>query len=58
MVLKQAIGKKKSDKAFFDRYDSITKQEYKNAIENDIPTFILIESAVYSEYFTYLKNKN
>ena len=48
----------KKDKRFFDRYDSITKQEYKSAIERDIPSYILIEKSVYSEFEIFLKNKN
>lgn len=46
------------DKKFFDRYDSITKQEYKSAIERDVPSYILIEKSVYSEFEIFLKNKN
>ena len=48
---------KKPSKAFLDRYDSITKQEYKSAMSRDVPTYILIESSVYSEYRTFLRNK-
>ncbi len=43
---------------FFDRYESITKKEFDSAHEADIPVFVLIESGVYSEYQTYLKNKD
>lgn len=46
------------DKQFFDRYDSITKQEYKSAIERDVPSYILIEKSVYSEFEIFLKNKD
>jgi hypothetical protein len=49
---------KKPDRSFFERYDSITKQEYGNAISNNIPTYILIENNVYAEYRTFLKNKD
>ena len=49
---------KKPTKAFFDRYDSITKQEYKSAISRDVPAYIMVESSVYSEYRTFLKNKS
>ena len=48
----------KKDKKFFDRYDSITKQEYRSAIERDVPSYILIEKSVYSEFEIFLKNKN
>jgi hypothetical protein len=50
-------GPKEPSRKFFDRYDSITKQEYRSAVLNNIPTYILIEKNVDSEYSTYLKNK-
>lgn len=43
---------------FFERYESITKGEYQSAVRADIPVYILIERAVYAEYFTYLENKD
>lgn len=43
---------------FFDKYDSITKTEYLNAVEKDIPVYILIDKAVYAEYQTYQRNKD
>jgi hypothetical protein len=49
---------KKPSKSFFDRYDSITKKEYDSAYSRDIPIYILIEQNVYSEYQTYLRNKD
>ncbi|MDD5446844.1 MAG: DUF4062 domain-containing protein [Methanocellales archaeon] len=49
---------KKMPKGFFDRYDSITKKEYLSSVEMDVPTYILIDKAVYSDYETYLNNKN
>lgn len=48
---------KKPTRTFFDRYDSITKKEYESAAIRDIPIYILLESGVYSEYQTFLKNK-
>ena len=48
---------KKPSRSFFDRYDSITKKEYDSACSRDIPVYILIEQNVYSEYHTYLRNK-
>lgn len=44
-------------KSFFDRYESITKHEYLSALERNIPTYILIDSAVDAEYQTFLKNE-
>lgn len=49
---------KKPDKKFYDRYESITKKEYETAVRKDIPIYILIESNVYAEYRTFLKNKD
>jgi hypothetical protein len=43
---------------FYERYDSITKKEFNSAISRDVPVYILIEKGVYSEYRTYLKNKD
>jgi site-specific DNA-methyltransferase (adenine-specific) len=51
-------GDKKPSKTFFDRYDSITKKEYQSAVSRDIPVYVLIEANVYSEYHTYLRNKD
>jgi hypothetical protein len=50
-------GEKKASRSFFERYESITKKEYETALRNDVPIYILIESNVYSEYQTYLRNK-
>src|SRR5712692_3812567 len=44
--------------SFFDRYDSITKQEYMSAISNNIPVWILVDTQVHAEYQTFQKNKN
>jgi hypothetical protein len=49
---------RKSTHQFFERYDSITKKEYESAIHRDIPTYILIEANVFSEYQTFLRNKD
>lgn len=48
---------KKRTKEFYERYESVTKKEFEEAINRDIPVYILIESNVYSEYQTYLRNK-
>lgn len=54
----EATGdKKKFNHKFFEQYESITKKEYEEASRKDIPTYIFIESNVYAEYRTYLKNK-
>lgn len=45
-------------KAFYDRYESITKKEYGTAADRDIPIFVLIERAVYAEYQTFSCNKH
>lgn len=55
----EASGKeKKPTRTFFDRYESITKKEYENAVSRDIPVYVLVEDNVYSEYQTYLRNKD
>lgn len=46
-----------NSRTFFDRYESITKKEYESAVARDIPIYILVENGVYSEYQTYLRNK-
>jgi hypothetical protein len=45
-------------KAFYDRYNSITRGEYRSAVVREVPTYVLIERSVYAEYETYLKNKS
>jgi hypothetical protein len=50
--------KSTAPRTFFDKYDSITKQEYRSAIDKDIPVYILIEKPVYSDYETFLRNKD
>lgn len=47
-----------SQSEFYNRYESITKHEYKNALESDIPIYILVEKAVYADYENFLKNKS
>lgn len=51
-------GNKLETKEFYDRYESVTKKEFEEAIKQEIPTYILIEQNVYSEYQTFLVNKN
>lgn len=51
----------KSDKGaqqFYERYDSITKEELRSALAADVPVYVLVERAVYSEYVTYTKNRS
>ncbi len=45
-------------KTFSDRYNSITRGEYRSAVERDVPTYVLVERSVYAEYETYLQNKH
>ena len=49
---------KQPSRLFFERYDSITRKEYDSACSRDIPVYILIEQNVYTEYHTYLRNKD
>lgn len=48
---------KRPSHKFFERYDSITKKEFEAAVKRDIPIYVLIESFVYSEYQTFIRNK-
>lgn len=43
---------------FFDRYASVTKKEYDSAVERDIPIYILVDRAVFTEYKTFTKNRD
>ncbi len=52
-----AADKKKMG-AFYERYDSITREEYLSAVAQDIPIYILVEKGVYADYETYLRNKS
>src|SRR5262244_270849 len=45
-------------KAFYERYESITKLEYKAAADKDIPIYILVERSVYAEYQTFQLNRD
>ena len=64
LIIGGRYGSEKSEtrtnipKSFYDRYDSITRGEYKSAASKDIPIYVLIERTVYSDFETYLKNKN
>lgn len=51
-------GGKKKTSEFYERYESVTKREFEEAIKRDIPTYVLVEQSVYSEYHTYLRNKD
>ena len=51
-------SKTPAPKGFFEQYDSITKMEFKSAVEKDIPIYILIDRHVHSEYQTYRRNKD
>jgi hypothetical protein len=54
----EASASKSSDsKAFYDRYNSVTRGEYRAAADRDIPMYVLVERSVYAEYETYLRNK-
>jgi len=47
---------KKPQRNMFEQYNSVTRREYEAALSRDIPTYILIEQNVYSEYQTFLRN--
>jgi len=41
-----------------ENYNSITRQEYLTAIENNIPVYVFVDRNVHSEYYTYLRNRD
>ncbi|MBB3859706.1 hypothetical protein GGQ88_000967 [Novosphingobium hassiacum] len=41
-----------------EEFESVTRREFTRAHDADIPVYVLIESGVYSEYQTYLRNKD
>lgn len=41
----------------FEKYLSVTHKEFNTAVKETIPIFVFIEENVYSEYWTYKKNK-
>lgn len=43
---------------FLERYESITRKEYERATANDIPMYILIDKAVFTEFETYRHNRD
>ena len=51
-------SKSKVKRQFNDRYDSITKKEFESAILGGMPTYILIESRVLTEYDTFQLNRD
>jgi hypothetical protein len=53
----EASGSKGARGHGTDDYESVTKMEYKAAVERDIPVYVLIEKSVYSEYQTFLRNR-
>ena len=40
-----------------EELESVTRKEFSNAHDADIPVFVLIEQGVFSEFQTYLRNK-
>jgi hypothetical protein len=50
-------SKSDTTKSFHDRYNSVTRLEFRAAVDRDIPAYVLIERSVYAEYETYLRNK-
>jgi hypothetical protein len=52
-----AKSKRVEKPKFYERYESITKQEYQNALDRGIPIYICIEAPVDAEYQTFQKNR-
>lgn len=51
-------GISEPNEEFNERYTSITRKEYEAASKASVPTYILIQKNVFSEYETYLNNKD
>lgn len=47
-----------TSRKFFEQYESVTRKEFEAAQQADVPTFILVDSAVHSEYQTYRRNRD
>lgn len=64
LIIGGRYGSERSDakpempRGFFERYDSITLQEYRSAVDADIPVYILIDKMVYADYETFQRNKS
>ncbi|MEH6346996.1 MAG: DUF4062 domain-containing protein [Bermanella sp.] len=56
-VTSEAYGTKSADNDFYDRYESVTRKEFESASLKNIPTYILVEKSVMSEYETFKKNR-
>ncbi|MCZ0925353.1 DUF4062 domain-containing protein [Vibrio diabolicus] len=48
----------KLDKDFYTRYESVTRKEFDSAHSRDVPTYILVDKSVMSEYETFKKNRD
>lgn len=46
-----------SEKAFYDRYKSITRREFESALQRDVPIYVLVDRAVQGDYQTFLLNR-
>jgi hypothetical protein len=46
------------ERDFYHRYESITRHEYDNAFERNIPIYILIDASVDAEYQTWQENRD
>jgi hypothetical protein len=42
---------------FYQRYESVTRKEFESANSHGVPTYILVEKSVMSEYETFKKNR-
>lgn len=49
--------KGKVSDSFYERYESVTKNEFEAANKKDIPCYILVEKSVFSEYETFKRNR-
>ena len=63
LIIGGRYGSEKSEtkaetmRAFFEAYESVTKEEYRTANSKNIPVYILIDKSVYAEYQTFKVNQ-
>ncbi|EJB5285230.1 DUF4062 domain-containing protein [Vibrio vulnificus] len=52
------LSQKSSNDDFYKRYESVTRKEFETAHAQGIPTYIVVEKSVMSEYETFKKNRD
>jgi hypothetical protein len=47
----------RGQREFYKRYESATRLEYETALASNVPTYIVVDRDVYSEFETFQKNR-